>query len=205
MNDNLPVLDLETIDEAGARPIVVTYGPHVFGVKYYKTRIGPQTLIMFEESQAAAEDERRVEEAKRHLNARAKEKEQRDGLAPDVAMEKARAANPDLVAAIQPRVNTDQAASARELARLVGYLGLKAGGKLIEPTEAFFLGRDAEFHLALFKYILEDYARPTSEGQAVSITTSPATSSAPESMGGSQPATSSAAQPVGETAPSMFS
>lgn len=182
MNNGLPVLNIEDVDSAGLRPVVVTYGPHVFGIKYYKTRISPATVIMFEETQAAGEDATRIQAAQEKLNARAKEIED-TGVDAAAAMEKARRINSDLVAALQPRVTTDRRATSRELARLIPYVGLKAGGNLITPDEAFFLGRDFQFHAALLQTIMEDYARPISESQAetasqASVTGSP-DSSAP--------------------------
>jgi hypothetical protein len=177
MNTELPVLDLEDVDSAGLRPVVVTYGPHVFGIKYYKTRISPATVIMFEETQAAAEDATRMQEAQAKLNLRAKEIEERDGLDASLAMEKAKRINTDLVDALNPRVKTDRRATSQELTRLVPYVGLKSAGELILPSESFFLGRDYEFHAVLLKAIMDDYARPTSESQEGTVSQASSTGS----------------------------
>jgi hypothetical protein len=202
MNFEDEVLDIDELDKQSERKCVVEYNNHRFGIKYRPELFGPKTMIVFEDLRLLGERYKEVKRAAERLQMRADEIVVRDGLDPEVALEKAKRINTDLVAKIEAEQNVDLRGTAAELARLISYIGLKAGGVFINPTEAFFLGRRWQFHWTLFNAITSDINRPTSEEPEASNTTSADSSSAVEKKDDAQSDTLLAEQQGGEIAAS---
>lgn len=160
MSDDL-IVDLDDVTVEDHRYCEIEFNGRRFGLRYDAEQMKtPALLMLFEKSRRDAEDQRVREAALEKLEARALQAEG-EGLSKDEAMAKARRILPVEAKQADTRTDADLASSAKALSQLVVWIGLRAGGKLVEPTEQFFLDRVFEFHTAVFEAILEDFNRPT--------------------------------------------
>jgi hypothetical protein len=177
------VADIGEVAKADIRYCEVEYNDTRFGIEYDAEQMRtPGLLLLFQKQQATGLELEAQRVAQGKLERRATQAVAEEHISHEAALMKARRIMPMEARMVDTEVQIDLGASAKALSQLIVWIGLTAGGKLLEPTEDFFLKRVFEFHSAVFGAAMDHYNRPTNASTKDSLS-----ASSPEGSSDSSP------------------